>query len=1802
MNNSRHDEAQHDAHGYDSDCDVLRGHDDGDRGHWPFGLNLKDWLFGGPGDDFLFGGNGKDVLIGGRGNDLLIGGNGKDVLFGGQGDDQLYGGNGKDLLIGGEGDDELDGGRGNDLLIGGDGVDVLRGGAGNDVLIGGSPVELLRVGGPEALDWADYSDAPSAVSVNLATGIAQDGTGGTDLLFGIRGVIGSAFDDVFIGSDDVEEYFRGGAGNDLIDGGTLADLQSDHGFKFDYADYSDAPAAVNVDLATGSAQDGAGGVDTLIGIEGVIGSAYDDVLIGSGAYAEHFRGGPGDDLIDGAGSFDRALYSDASGPISVDLAAGTVTGDASVGHDTLIQIEQITGTDYADSYVALGFLSPSALGGYVSNFNAFEGRGGDDVIAGNGGTRIEYAGATGPVTVNFVTHSADGDASVGHDSFTGVNQVRGSEYADLLIGGNPATDGFEGYEGRGGDDTIVGGSGYDRADYALSGPLGVGIAVDLAAGIVAGDPLAIGTDTLSGVEAIRGSYKDDLFDATGFSGSSTNAGSFGTFNDFEGMAGDDTIIGNGNTRLSFGNAREAVSVDLSAGIATGGASVGHDTIMGGVFNVRGSNFDDTLIGTDLNDNLDGGNGNDLLIGGAGDDQLLGQLGNDTLRGAAGYDFLNGGLVADFQSDAGFEDLDRADYRDAPAAVNVDLAMGFAQDGFGTFDNLYGIEGVIGSPGDDTLTGSSAFQEFFRGEGGDDLIDGGLGFDRAEYADASGPITVDMAAGTVAGDVSVGNDTLRGIEIVQGTNFADSYTATGFFSPSLPGGFVSSFNAFEGRGGNDVIVGNGGTRIEYVGATGPVTVDLAAHTADGDASVGHDTFSGVNQVRGSEYADTLLGGNPAMNGFEGYDGRGGDDYIDGGDGYDRADYYSSNGAMSVGLNVHLAEGTVSGDPLHVGTDTLRGIEAIRGSYQNDLFDATGFSGASTNAGYYGTFNDFEGMAGDDTIIGNGNTRLSYGLAREYIIADLENGNVFGGASVGHDSFSGVNSISGSNFDDVLFGSPGDDVLFGGNGNDLLRGFAGNDFLSGGVVADYQSDLGFQDDDTVDYSDAPTGVTVDLGAGYALDGYGGFDSLVGFEGVVGSWNADTLIGSATYAEHFRGGGGNDFIDGGLGFDKAEYTDATSGIVVDLALGTVTGDASVGSDMLSGVELIEGSDHADSFSAIGFSSPSLPGGFWSPFNAFEGGAGDDTITGNGATRIEYTSATGPVSVNLALGVAMGNDSVGSDMIVGGVNAVRGSDYDDNIVGGNLLSDGFEQFDGRGGNDWIDGGTGYDQATYNFVGPLSGGIQVDLAAGTVTGDPLRVGTDSLHSIEAVRGSYLDDVYDSTGFSPFSSNAGSLGSFNEFEGMAGNDLIIGNGNTRVSYVLAREGVTVDLAAGYAAGGPSVGFDTIAGGVSQIRGSNFDDMLSGTNHGLGYAEIYDGRGGNDTFSGNGGYDQADYGDDPTSAGIFVDMDAINSYTGTVSGDFAIGFDTLIDIPSVRGTAFADFYDGGGYQSFVTGIGAFNEFLPGGGDDVVIGNGVTRVSYVSEWSAVTVDLGAGTASGLSTGDDTLINVFRVRGSNLDDSLTGSGANDVLDGWAGNDTIDGGGGFDLVRYDFAPGPGFFTVDAMGVITAAVGWGTDTVSNVESVRGTNSSDHFNAAAYAGGIQFDGRGGDDIVTGSAGADRIIGGAGADAIDGGPGSDQIEYDALFDAGDRIFGFATGPGGDVLDIANLLAGWTTYNNGAGGPLEDYVRVVADAADALLQIDPDGGGGAGWQTLATLDNGAGIDLNALLAGGNIDYLV
>ena len=153
---------------------------------------------------------------------------------------------------------------------------------------------------------------------------------------------------------------------------------------------------------------------------------------------------------------------------------------------------------------------------------------------------------------------------------------------------------------------------------------------------------------------------------------------------------------------------------------------------------------------------------------------------------------------------------------------------------------------------------------------------------------------------------------------------------------------------------------------------------------------------------------------------------------------------------------------------------------------------------------------------------------------------------------------------------------------------------------------------------------------------------------------------------------------------------------------------------------------------------------------------------------------------------------------------------------------------------------GAEFDIAQYNNMSHTTGGISVDFALGIVTGD-LSNGTDTLRGIEGVQGTNFDDSFrcdrvrqPPTTSMPCSYNVGNIGKYNQFEGMGGDDSITGNGNTRVIYVNAATGVTVDLARDGARHGRrrsrQVGQDTLAAASTALGGSNFDDTLRGSNN------------------------------------------------------------------------------------------------------------------------------------------------------------------------------------------------------------------------------------------------------------------------------------------------------------------------------------------------------------------------------------
>src|SRR5450830_852855 len=244
------------------------------------------------------------------------------------------------------------------------------------------------------------------------------------------------------------------------------------------------------------------------------------------------------------------------------------------------------------------------------------------------------------------------------------------------------------------------------------------------------------------------------------------------------------------------------------------------------------------------------------------------------------------------------------------------------------------------------------------------------------------------------------------------------------------------------------------------------------------------------------------------------------------------------------------------------------------------------------------------------------------------------------------------IYGSTLSDQQYGTDAGDIFVGGydtfieviaetvhagDGDDLMFGSSGADVIHGGAGVD-----------TVDYSGALGGVTVDLVTGQAFDSMNN-DTIDGVENIAGSAYADNIKGDAGF-NLLVGNGGNDTIDGGAGFDFASYRNATGNVVVSLATGTAQG--ADGDDVLSNIEAVQGSawndrlggDAAGNLLDGGAGNDTLEGGGGN--DSLTGGSGDDTavFTGNLADYAIVTGVDGRVTVTDGVG---GRD--GSDMLYG-------------------------------------------------------------------------------------------------------------------------------------------------------------------------------------------------------------------------------------------------------------------------------------------------------------------------------------------------------------------------------------------------------------------------------------------------------------------------------------------------------------------------------------------------------------------------
>jgi Ca2+-binding RTX toxin-like protein len=374
-----------------------------------------------------------------------------DAITGSENADVLVGTGVAERILGLGGDDTLSGGEGDDLLQGGAGADILQGGGG--------------------VDTADYTDALAGVIVDLKTGIVSGGAG-ADSLSGIETIIGSAFNDRLTGfttinrldggeGDDQlsgfggDDSLIGGLGSDLLIGGAGNDL-IDGGIGRDTASYKGAIASggVTVNLLTGTSS-GAQGFDTLIKIEDLIGSDFDDVLTGDKG-VNQINGGAGNDSLNGGLGIDTVSYAGTGSAVTVSLLSGQATGGA--GTDLLLGFETIIGSDFDDSLTGDG--GDNVLVGGLGN---------DSLNGGAGLDTADYSGASSAVVADLGL----GTAILGleTDSLSGIETLLGSKFGDSLTGDLSANilnggRGDDRITGGGGSDLLTGGVGKDTFVYA----------------------------------------------------------------------------------------------------------------------------------------------------------------------------------------------------------------------------------------------------------------------------------------------------------------------------------------------------------------------------------------------------------------------------------------------------------------------------------------------------------------------------------------------------------------------------------------------------------------------------------------------------------------------------------------------------------------------------------------------------------------------------------------------------------------------------------------------------------------------------------------------------------------------------------------------------------------------------------------------------------------------------------------------------------------------------------------------------------------------------------------------------------------------------------------------------------------------------------------------------------------------------------------------------------------------------------------------------------------------------------------
>ncbi|MFD0915109.1 choice-of-anchor C family protein [Pseudahrensia aquimaris] len=1142
----------------------------------------------------------------------------------------------------------------------------LRGGEGDDIF------NILS--GYVRLDYAFQQNSTTGLNINLATGnVSNDSTGGTDTITGtqaVREVRATDEDDVIVGSA-ADESFILRAGNDTLDAGD----------GFDRVRYDrNGVSSVNVDLDTNSATglwkvfDPTGEINvintfnhTLTNVEWIRGSNLGvDFIAGSNA-DEKFEGYDGTDFIEGRGGNDEidggagadvlkfspgsgfdTLTNFQIGTDRIDVVAFDFTSISQFqsfnfdGTDTLISFTATDGIRIAGQE-----LTPAqaedlfVLGGLTgtSEDETLEGSTGNDIIDARGGNDRVFAGEG-----NDIVFSGVGNQTWINNRFDG-DFIDGEGGDDLLIA---STDSFVRIVGGEGNDTITVVNVADNSDETKwfeghvasyhSSP--TGITANLTGGSLGG--LASGTvadgfgtvDTVSGITTIADSRFSDVItiDSTLENRHPENR------IEVRLSAGDDSVdfLTSPRGRISYQDAEDAVSVDLGAGTGAdlnlaNGDQIGSDTF-NNVREVKGSRFDDTIIGS------------------ANDDTLQGREGNDTLDGLGGIDF--------------------AGYWSSLEAIRVDFNLStdnVFQDGWGSADTLFNIEGIAGSLFADRISGSFdnqimdgyAGNDVLIGEGGNDLLRGDYNMGAAGFAGGgdflNGGDGNDQLFGGVGADIffiaqNSSLDTIEDFNAGQGDLI--DISEFGFNS-------TADFQSFTFDGASTVIeLGSTDTvtvTVEGVDLTSFSTPDNlflfdVINVNTGSAGTSGDDWLRVGS-QSSSVADSLVSA------FQG------DDIIDfslAGDAFHGVSY-NGFGAdpITVFIDGDANEGSV--DKGSLGVDKFFNVQTVlqsgftgntNGGFQ--IFDTPGADQFSLDGGDY-SWMAIRSQGGNDTFnIDSGLVRLDFRTATDSVNANLAAGTIAIGTdstmSVGGDR--GAWEIFGGDFVDTFTGTANDESFMTGASNDIVDGGDGFD-----RIRYDRSEHGV------------SGITADLSAGTVQGTWSGVaftDTISNIEWVRGSAGGDSLTGT-TADERLDGRNGNDVITGGGGRDVLQGGNGDDTITVpDFNYEEVSGG--LGQDTL----VIEGGGQVIDFTQLDqlMDAPKTSG-----FEYFDLGLGD------GTTEITIDEQS-------VINVSNESNSQLSDFLSGGAEAVLidgdGSDIVNLEISGEITGASWQFDDAAGITDY--------------------------------------------------------------------------------------------------------------------------------------------------------------------------------------------------------------------------------------------------------------------------------------------------------------------------------------------------------------------------------------------------------------------------------------------------------------------------------------------------------------------------------------